>query len=732
MTMKDTKHNTEPADQAQLDAIHSINTEYDSEARLLLQQAQQAYNQQLADERQNDHRDYTAIEAEAKRVLAEARKAGETHIVHRLRKSPLLFWSVGRRLNMWYNGEIRWLDISDPILNVRKFRAISAFVDGSKVLLWLVSEAPHTAMLAGLQFNHDSELIFHKQSFQANNIIWNVFGAATGFTVVLTDSEVAIDQNHFRPRSWSDGTKIKHAGIGYEPRMTVDEKALAVYYTFNNESINRVDGRGNNLDDHPEVLNKQHFDQVVDLAYDSATNSLLLQDAGKHEIGLHHLQKRKFASFGKWDDPSQTAHHLEIPSGALPSGKQFTVSFLLHAQNNAARKPSLSGPSVLNCWITTSDELSYHYINGDKLVSQTFSIQGQLQAINRAWFQVTWQKEGDQFRFYINAGLVHTAPAPDEIGLPGYYHLGEAVDTDPLTYVPIRLACPGYLMAELRFWNAVRTPEQLKQHAFTWLTGGKYEDLMGYWRLDGLEYAHVTADKMEIEPWPDLSGHQLHLAKPDVLQEESDSPFAAIIPLYEMKVVRQGVLVDSYAGKVYWVDEGTDGNFYMKAGSTLGHLEAIEMFRIDSMGPIALVSQTESPYDDLIMAHGRLRDAMYRAIMDFSDASRQTHQAVANAHARLDAQLSASIQAFNTHNKVARGDGQPPVDPTLETYEATHRHWLHMMDHMNLEQQNHLSALRQKEEAARTHAETITRTARDRASEIRATRIRNASGTSSR
>jgi len=247
-----------------------------------------------------------------------------------------------------------------------------------------------------------------------------------------------------------------------------------------------------------------------------------------------------------------------------------------------------------------------------------------------------------------------------------------------------------------------------------WLPHSEFSGLTGYWHLfvtgkfnTGLSYEKVSRDGQttELHQEPDLSRNHHHLrtftgenGEPDdlnittVISYTASSPFATVIPLYEQKMLRQGIELDDNTGKIYWIDETIDGRINMMVGSVLGHTPPTALFEIDTESRFHIISQISSPYQNLMIAHANRRDAMERQFLDISNAHLQNHIETQARHSELDEKLTVAL---------ARIDNR-------QAYAQVHDLWLNEMNRIRSEEENAERLASEKRRKAIANAKEMT------------------------
>jgi hypothetical protein len=485
----------------------------------------------------------------------------------------------------------------------------------------------------------------------------------------------------------------------YPPKIVcrVSEKVLDFYVTQDNQIVH-TSSKDKTI---VNVIDKGEIGTVADLVFHTQHNSLLIQDSEKKEIGLHLL-----------DEPKERYWRSFTLTGAVPvSGKSFSnETFTLSCLLRLVDKGSETYPrteSSIRFWME-KDKVHFQCYSEGKLIDLSFDKKDFFPKENNSdWFQFTVQKDKNEFRFYVDGILAFSHNAPDFIDL----HSEET----------IFLSCPGYFMAELRIWNIIRTPKQLKTYSRTWLPVSQYNGLSGYWHLfvkdpsgkyTGLAYEHVNkSGQIEMIQEPDLSGNGNHLVvqkgnKPvegelnyqTMHPVKAPSPFPKVIPLYDLKIIKQGLQIDDNTGKVYWIDESENGRTYMMCGSTLGHIPPTQLFEINSDGDFALLSQVNSPYENLILAHAERRKAMEEKFDSITSAHKKGHEDVLTKHKELLETLNNSLSEKK----------QKKTKESKDHYNTVHQEWLQALDHMNKEQENLISASKKSRETALEKAKAMT------------------------
>ena len=648
---------------AQVSATKEIVDNHDSHAVHLLRKEQARVSQKLKQQRQQGHHEYEVIEAEAHAILQQAHQEGEIHIRSRHTSTPMFFYVVDTNVLMvWCDGK------SEKIGSIPNFGSNSLFrVSGYKI------DINNKAVVGGI-----ASLLYTDQSDKKQLCLSLICKDANGKYKIehaayqtTNDSGKNVDdlifsENGVFGASWKTGdivTWILSSPESHE-RVLANSSIQAPFRSvvFHDHRTDRILTINKSLilsysripDDNKtttDILQPGIAKIPIDLAIHSNNNALLIQDAGKNEIGLFLLGSKQERVWRSFASDSQ----ITLNQGVFQSDRTFTISCLLkiNCKQNYIVEPIYADPFKI--WVDRKSGLlnlqykvgtqTYHFTSpeGKKLTEYQYS----------DWFLFSMQKEGDEVRFYIDGVLFCSF---------------QTEHFPSLRSSKVLFSMPGFFICELRIWRTIRTPEQLMRFKRSWIPPSEFDGLMGYWHLfvngnaadpTGLIWnKHDASGKViEVQQEPDLTGNGNHLItnsnplKTGDLNRETEfkytakSPFPEVIPIYELGVIQQGLRIDDNTGLIYWIDEIGDTcnrRFAMMVGSALGHLAPRIVFEANVKRGFSVLSQFNSAYERLMIAHANRRDAMEKQIIGIGDQHRESHVLVQSAHDDLAKELSKS------------------------------------------------------------------------------------------
>lgn len=657
-------HNT-----AQLSATKEIVDNHDSHAVHLLRTEQARVSQKLKQQRQQGHHEYEVIEAEAHAILQQAHQEGEIHIRSRHTSTPMFFYVVDTNVLMvWCDGK------SEKIGSIPNFGSNSLF-RVSQHLITIDNKVVNGGVATLIHARRENakadgnELFFSLIGKSPKGEYWIKYSSKQGFSnPKATIEDVIFSNNGIFGGSWSNNV-IKTWDLNHEVQkedsisahssVQVPYRSVVLHdvrkgndniFLINKSQILTVP-RINNGKKPTEILGEGIAKIPIDLAIHSNNNALLIQDAGKKEIGLFLLgsnQERVWRSFA-------SDSQITLNQGVFQSDRTFTISCLLkiNCKQNYIVEPIYADPFKI--WVDRKSGLlnlqykvgtqTYHFTSpeGKKLTEYQYS----------DWFLFSMQKEGDEVRFYIDGVLFCSF---------------QTEHFPSLRSSKVLFSMPGFFICELRIWRTIRTPEQLMRFKRSWIPPSEFDGLTGYWHLfvngnaadpTGLIWnKHNASGKViEVQQEPDLTGNGNHLItnsnplKTGDLNRETEfkytakSPFPEVIPIYELGVVQQGLRIDDNTGLIYWIDEIGDTcnrRFAMMVGSALGHLAPRIVFEANVKRGFSVLSQFNSAYERLMIAHANRRDAMEKQIIGIGDQHRESHALVQSAHDDLAKELNKS------------------------------------------------------------------------------------------
>ena len=685
--------------QSQQEATDDVLKDYNSDGVRILHQAQHDFNQHLQEEREKDHRNYKAIEAEATQVLAKAEKEGAIHIKERHGTDPVIFFSSGEKIMVYEKGKI---SEACHIPGEGNYACITTYWSGDqiKVLMmpYVVGDQSKGRAVRRLRYHKSEGDITGTLGQEDVDYCWFydfVCPKDDGNEIALTGRSVwVLGKGVYEPKEWKNW-KDDAIGLlkgGYFPKICFDTKNELAYYIHNSSWIRQVNLSDVKNQSHQIILDNKVFDSPIDIVHNHVNNSLIIMDEGKKEIGVHLVGYKHFIAIS-----TPAEHFVKIPKQVIKNKESFTIS--CHIKRFSDAKISRPAGTLLGFWIEEKDSkqfLHYRTIVNGVFDERNFEITRHLS--ENQWHQVTWQKEKEVYQFYVDGKRVHIDPVP-------------APEQIEMTYpsqkeLPFCIAFPGFYMAELRIWNTVRSAQKIKRYTNCWLRPNDIEGLAGYWRLDGVALERIVKGKVETIAWPDLSGNEYHIQSMErhMISTHEDSPFATIMPIYDLKVCKQGLKIDETSGKIYWIDEDKDGRVCLMIGSTLGHLEPHPLFEIEWGSTFDVINNVESIYEKLIIAHYKRRDVMKQAMISVSMEQQTGHEKVLKAHQQFSDALE-SVKAPIRHSNSS-------------TYQEKYNEWLQVLDQIH-EAQDHLNQkVKAKKETALQQANQITNLAKESAKTI--------------
>ena len=747
----------------QLERIKTFNESYNSDGTRFLQQAQQQYNEELKKERESDHRSYKTIEAEATAILKKAHKEGEVHIREKHSKTPLIFYITQTadkvmRVYVWDKGIVYPVPVYKGgfgqiknYLNIKASGFIKEEGDLGTVILSELETVQLIKEQKGQKFNLKRPstrpvLRNFKYQYQLNEknehqlsccqiddriyAAWDIELPQDGQTPLLLGDfyiyyprtpEGSNDKDWRNVYNYIDFLIAPELNNKFSPVFTSYFGADNLFHCYSsvNQFIYKIITKAPAKTE--VVLTSGETGNPIDLDYNPRHHSLLIQDEASRQIGVHLLDEPPIRN---WRNMTITSY-FPIPNGALTSSETFTISCLLLLDNiKNEERPNMQ--SNLKFWLQ-DEEFHFEYNESGKDIQTITFPKGKYIPDEKDpdWFQFTLQKEKNTFRFFVDGILIHRCAAPDTLDLTR----------------GLNISCPGYMMCELRIWNIARTSKQLKTYKRTWLPVDQFEGLTGYWHFyvvgnppTGLQYEYYNNKKLDLLQEPDLSGHGHHIATTSEGNDiqsgnlnyhtgsdgQAPSPFPKVIPLYNLNTIKQGLEIDRNTGKIYWIDQTKDGRFFMMCGSTLGHLPPIPLFEVNSLTKFSVLSQENSPYEDLILAHAERRKAMEEKFDAITSAHKTGHQDILDDHDTLQKSLIQSQKTY-TDKEQTENEKEKAGTPNCsqDAYKRVHNQWLETVHQMHLEQEHLRQTAKKSRENELSKAKKQTDKAKQRVWEAR-------------
>jgi len=734
----------------QLAASKKITENYNSDAQNLLHEIQLKKNEDFLETRKDDHRNHSEIEAEAQDIIRRAHNFGEILISERHRHSPLLFFYSGDHLILWKNGathdlgSIRMPGKGMPTQNGKVIYKVSHVV---------ATDIEHKEAHLQIGFEFQGKVHFYK-----------------------TVCEIIEGRYIINPLSYVFNGDIFNLipGLNFESQSTLYTKKIVYWRTtksfaeiplkvMNTASAVRqkdgvfpriTDARTDNRDEfyvlHPgkDIIVRSSTDperdgkiiiyaglknsaKPIGLAYHTLHDSLLVKDAAKNQIFLHFPNE---PAESRWRSFSQGGF-IPIPNNSFTSGINFSITCLLRfrpkPKDQRANPQELvpKAGSNFGFWFA-DDKLHIQYAENRvvgidpntnalvrKLTKTIVSIPKTSKIPDTSkpeWFQLGIVKSGVNFKVYVGSDLIGEFNGPHEI----------------IVREAINLACPGYMMAELRVWNKSISTEILSKYQNTWLPVDEFDGLTAYWHLyvtgkKGVGLCLESMDKnndLYLIQEPDLSGHGHHMTvqKEDKIKsgelnyhtyilDKAPSPFQKNIPLYTISTKHQGFQIDDNTGRVFWTSKGDNGKNWLFSGTVLGHVAPIPLFETGSTGDFSLVSQKLNPYQELIIAHAEKRMAMEHKLFSVSNEHKENRERVLHAQQNFHDVLTSKVEA--RAKAVMNGEDNKTL------YAETYKRWTAKIQEIhNLEKKSHnelhtsrLEALDKVRKATRGAQEEILR-----------------------
>lgn len=758
----------------QLEALKDFKNTYNTDAHNALQQAQSSYNENLQQERKNDHRTYKAIEAEAQQLLAHAHKEGEIHIRERHGRTPSIFFVEldeynkippieYTNLKIWDGKKIHEAEFENiQNLDMDKYLspnmiAVSGYIANSSD----TTERGH--VIFGNIYNKKPGNSKTEVAGRYNSYItrtgyfsrWSYHVEGTGRkerhvlkyleidrTYTVWDMEilplsmgnvgrgmVLLGEDYIyypNPPEGNDKLSTDYYANMIRPEFNDvfgpafashydDQKKKVILYLAYKGMIYRKNPTGRIKSD--IMLTDGEIGQPIDLVYHSLNHSLLFQDAQTQQICIHLLDEPAKRNW-RWGTKSS---FFPIPEKAWPNTTTFTISCLLRLHRKSEESMQLFESDLRFCIQDGIFRMEYFGVGVPGMLQVHFPISKHLPDDKNDWFQLTIQKEDQTLSFFVEGVLAHQCEAPLEI----------------VKSKGLNLGCPGYAMCELRIWKVIRTTQQIKTYKRTWLPLDEYDGLTGYWHFyvvgnespTGLELYNLVDTKdgksstVTVIQEPDLSGHGNHIITQKGASSEpgdlnyhtfhdasAPSPFPKVIPLYNLKMIKQGLEIDRNTGKIYWVDKAEDGQTYLMCGSTLGHHPPIPLFQMNSEGKFSVLSQQSSPYEELIIAHGKRRAAMEEQFNAITDVHQNAHENVTAQQKVLTQTLKEQQQAYSSKKETEEKKQQEgnTDNSSLKAYQLVHDEWQQTLNQMNIAQENLVQAAKKSHEEARKKAKNMT------------------------
>lgn len=717
----------------QVSATEEILDNYDQEVASILRAEQAKVNRKLQGTRNDHHASIQAIEKEAHEMLQQAHREGEVHVVERHRKTAGIFFVQNGKAMMWSEGAVTEIEI--PVIsNGSKVQAVRA---SDWILSDLKLKSGEEAQASVFYSFQDRDKV-HTQ----RNLATLVKKVATGDYYLLdawTEIGNELEDDLFNTSngwhgegfnksifgSWIENPKgkNKHSFLSsvtsemdspWRNVITVTaapNDGLHVYLIRKNTiQLLQIKKNQPNVgkNDLSLLLAEKHLDTPVALAVNTAHNSLLIQDAGTRTIGVHLLDSEKKQVWRSFNRDSQ----ITLPPGVFQLDTTWTLSCL--AKRNC-RQPLWNDPPIytgpFKVWVEKESgllKLQYE-VDGKQ---QAFTSPENMPLTSRRfsdWFLFTMQRDGNIIRFFIDGELFWTH---------------ESTNFPSLRQKKVLFSLTGFFLCELRVWRTIRTEEELKRYKRSWLPHSAYHGLSGYWHLQviGKDKTGLTLNTFDaagkingIIQEPDLSGNGHHLPtwrgkgevgdlnRETVTEFVTNGPFEVVMPIYELNAVHQGVEIDVYAGRIYWIDETGDfcrGQRVMIMGSVLGHLPPVPLFRVDSVESFSVLSRTTAPFNELIIAHAARRKAMQDHLLSIHQQHQEAHEAVQNAHDEFSKSLDASPPLKGSNN--------------VNEYATVHAEWLAELDRIANEEERALRIASARRNRAIAQAQEMTDAAQRR------------------
>lgn len=696
-------------------AVQKIAGTYDSDALRVLHEGQKKVNDQLASDRANTHNDYKAIEKEAQEILRRAHEEGEVHIVERHRKTPLFLYFFQGEVICWIEGKKYRMpsdvpaktDFSQVTIRASEYLFKSKPTNGSVQQAGAIG----TILLSWKRLDN-SEWNFRlftlkeqASGFQLEPLI--TAAVAPGRIhdgIVLANGTYGIMLEESIETWITSGTSMTLKQTLFastlvssmRPRVTVSQEGDNVtFYIINKNSVYSIK-QGQKRAEALNILSPGQVGIPIDLTWHSTHKSLLIQDWENKEIGMHLTDvtgDRIWRSFNK-------ESRIPLPAGVFQSDRTYTLSCLLRRNEAIQISDPLTvhlGP--LYVWLD-EDKATLGFKEGESRRMYESHYKTALPVtFDSGWFQFTMQKEESELRIFVDGVLLAVF---------------ELQNIPSLTAKEVRLLVAGYFMCELRVWHIARSAEQLKTYSRGWLPWSEFAGLSGYWHLfvtgreqTGLVFEQVNADGTEVRMYqePDLSGngHHFHTQKGTkpasgdlnfhtLVKYRAPSPFPAVIPLYRIDRIRQGIDIDDNSGRIFWQEETPDGRIFMMGGSVLGHVPPAAMFEIESDSGFTVISQTNSLYGKLILAHARRRKVSEEIMKNISKAHSDGHASVQDAHTKFQSAIEDSLAGTTNEAEYSKA---------RETLRMAH-------DEMARQQENELRRAVDRRNEALRHAKNMT------------------------